>query len=55
MDTKRPAGPFRFLTFGSVDDDKSALLGRLLFDANAVEDNQPTALDRGSELFGTDG
>ena len=45
----------RFLTFGSVDDGKSTLLGRLLFDSNAVLDDQLTALDRDSRRHGTAG
>ena len=45
----------RFLTCGSVDDGKSTLLGRLLFDSNAVLDDQLSALDRDSKKFGTQG
>jgi len=41
------------VTCGSVDDGKSTLLGRLLFDSNAVLDDQLTALDRDSKRFGT--
>jgi sulfate adenylyltransferase large subunit len=43
------------LTCGSVDDGKSTLLGRLLFDSHAVLDDQLTALDRDSLRFGTQG
>jgi bifunctional enzyme CysN/CysC len=43
------------LTCGSVDDGKSTLLGRLLFDSDAVLDDQLTALDRDSLRFGTQG
>ena len=43
------------VTCGSVDDGKSTLLGRLLFDSNAVLDDQLTALDRDSKRFGTQG
>ena len=45
----------RFLTCGSVDDGKSTLLGRLLFDSNAVLDDQLSALDRDSRRYGTHG
>ena len=45
----------RFLTCGSVDDGKSTLLGRLLFDSGAVLDDQLAALDRDSRKFGTRG
>ncbi len=36
----------RFITCGSVDDGKSTLIGRLLFDANVVPDDHLTALTR---------
>jgi bifunctional enzyme CysN/CysC len=49
------ASLLRFLTCGSVDDGKSTLLGRLLFDANSVLDDQLSALDRDSRRFGTQG
>jgi bifunctional enzyme CysN/CysC len=51
----RQASLLRLLTCGSVDDGKSTLLGRLLFDSNAVLDDQLVALDRDSRKFGTDG
>jgi bifunctional enzyme CysN/CysC len=40
----------RFITCGSVDDGKSTLLGRLLYDAGAVPDDQLAALKRDSRL-----
>jgi bifunctional enzyme CysN/CysC len=43
------------LTCGSVDDGKSTLLGRLLFDSHAVLDDQLTTLDADSRRFGTQG
>ena len=43
------------LTCGSVDDGKSTLLGRLLFDSNAVLDDQLSALDQDSLRYGTHG
>src|ERR1700734_1092700 len=43
------------LTCGSVDDGKSTLLGRLLYDSHAVLDDQLTALDQDSKRFGTHG
>jgi bifunctional enzyme CysN/CysC len=49
------ASLLRILTCGSVDDGKSTLLGRLLFDSNSVLDDQLVALDRDSRKFGTDG
>ena len=45
----------RLLTCGSVDDGKSTLLGRLLFDSNVVLDDQLSALDRDSRRYGTHG
>ncbi|MFO1116609.1 MAG: sulfate adenylyltransferase subunit CysN [Beijerinckiaceae bacterium] len=45
----------RFLTCGSVDDGKSTLLGRLLYETGAVFDDQLEALERDSARFGTTG
>jgi bifunctional enzyme CysN/CysC len=45
----------RFLTCGSVDDGKSTLIGRLLFDTKTIFDDQMTSLDRDSTRFGTTG
>ena len=45
----------RVLTCGSVDDGKSTLLGRLLFDSQAVMDDQLIALDQESRRWGTHG
>ncbi len=43
------------VTCGSVDDGKSTLIGRLLFDANAIPSDQLEALSRDSKRFGTQG
>jgi bifunctional enzyme CysN/CysC len=40
----------RFLTAGSVDDGKSTLIGRLLYDADGIYEDQLTALKRASSL-----
>ncbi len=45
----------RFITCGSVDDGKSTLIGRLLYETNAVFDDQMEALQRDSKKFGTTG
>jgi bifunctional enzyme CysN/CysC len=45
----------RFLTCGSVDDGKSTLIGRLLFDSNAVLDDHLVTLARDSARHGTTG
>ena len=54
LETSR-ASLLHLVTCGSVDDGKSTLLGRLLFDSHAVLDDQLTALDRDSKRFGTQG
>nr|WP_294501408.1 sulfate adenylyltransferase subunit CysN [uncultured Rhodopila sp.] len=51
----REASLLRLLTCGSVDDGKSTLLGRMLYDSHAVLDDQLVALDRDSRKFGTHG
>ena len=45
----------RFLTCGSVDDGKSTLIGRLLFDAHMIFDDQLAALEADSKRVGTQG
>jgi bifunctional enzyme CysN/CysC len=45
----------RFLTCGSVDDGKSTLIGRLLYECAQVLDDQLAALERASRRFGTTG
>jgi sulfate adenylyltransferase large subunit len=40
--------PLRFATAGSVDDGKSTLIGRLLYDARAVQEDQLVAVERAS-------
>ncbi len=45
----------RFITCGSVDDGKSSLLGRLLWETNSVFEDQAEALIRDSARFGTTG
>ncbi|WP_329741566.1 sulfate adenylyltransferase subunit CysN [Dyella sp. A6] len=42
-------GLLRFITCGSVDDGKSTLLGRLLYDAGMLPDDQLAALERDSK------
>ncbi len=51
----RAHGLLRFLTCGSVDDGKSTLIGRLLYDSSLVPDDQIAALRRDSGKFGTVG
>ena len=45
----------RFLTCGSVDDGKSTLIGRLLYESNSVFDDQMDAVASESSKFGTQG
>ena len=45
----------RFITCGSVDDGKSTLVGRLLYESKQVFDDQLTALQKDSARFGTQG
>ena len=45
----------RFLTCGSVDDGKSTLIGRLLWDSKLVFEDHAAALGRDSRKFGTTG
>ena len=48
-------GLLRFLTCGSVDDGKSTLIGRLLFDTKLIFDDQLATLKRDSVKHGTVG
>ncbi len=45
----------RFLTCGSVDDGKSTLIGRLLFDTKLLFEDTLSALEKDSRRFGTAG
>ena len=48
-------GLLRFLTCGSVDDGKSTLIGRLLFDSKQIFEDQLASLESDSKRFGTQG
>jgi bifunctional enzyme CysN/CysC len=48
-------GLLRFLTCGSVDDGKSTLIGRLLYDTKLILEDQLVALERDSRKHGTVG
>jgi bifunctional enzyme CysN/CysC len=52
---QRDKDVLRFLTCGSVDDGKSTLIGRLLYDRALISDDQLAALERESRRFGTTG
>jgi len=45
----------RFLTCGSVDDGKSTLIGRLLYDSKLLFEDHLSALEKDSKKFGTTG
>jgi bifunctional enzyme CysN/CysC len=45
----------RFITCGSVDDGKSTLIGRLLYDSRQVADDQLASLETDSKAVGTQG
>jgi len=45
----------RFITCGSVDDGKSTLIGRLLYETRAIFDDQLAALESDSRRHGTQG
>ena len=48
-----PDAVLRVLTCGSVDDGKSTLIGRLLFECGTIPDDVMAALERDSRRFGT--
>ena len=43
----------RFITCGSVDDGKSTLIGRLLFDSKLIYEDQMAAIEKDSKKFNT--
>ncbi|KAK0338996.1 hypothetical protein LTR94_036328, partial [Friedmanniomyces endolithicus] len=45
----------RFITCGSVDDGKSTLIGRLLYDSKQIFEDQLSALEADSRRVGTQG
>src|SRR5450432_1229492 len=46
-------GLLRFLTCGSVDDGKSTLTGRLLYDSKRISEDQLASIARDSSRYGT--
>ncbi len=48
-------GTLRFITCGSVDDGKSSLIGRLLWESKQVFEDQVSALEKDSTRYGTQG
>ncbi len=45
----------RFITCGSVDDGKSTLIGRLLYDSKMIFEDQLASLENDSKAVGTQG
>ena len=45
----------RFLTCGSVDDGKSTLIGRLLYDSHMIYEDQLEKVSKDSKIYGTTG
>lgn len=45
----------RFITCGSVDDGKSTLIGRLLYESKSIFDDQLQAIEHDSRQYGTQG
>ncbi len=54
-DAAQARGLLRFLTCGSVDDGKSTLIGRLLYDSKLIFEDQLASLERDSKKHGTVG
>ena len=55
LDRQKNKEMLRFITCGSVDDGKSTLIGRLLFDSRQIMDDQMAALEADSKRQGTQG
>ncbi|MDB5460431.1 MAG: bifunctional sulfate adenylyltransferase/adenylyl-sulfate kinase CysN/CysC [Caulobacteraceae bacterium] len=55
VETGNGRGLLRFLTCGSVDDGKSTLIGRLLYDSKLIFEDQLASLERDSKRHGTTG
>ncbi|HAH09235.1 MAG TPA: adenylyl-sulfate kinase [Alphaproteobacteria bacterium] len=55
LDAHARKGLLRFITCGSVDDGKSTLIGRLLYDSKMIFEDQLAALEADSKRVGTQG
>ncbi len=55
LDAQANKSFLRFITCGSVDDGKSTLIGRLLYDTKLIYEDQLTALENDSKKSGTQG
>ena len=52
LDQEREKDLLRFSTAGSVDDGKSTLIGRLLYDSKSLMEDQLEALQRSADITG---
>jgi len=55
LDTHQHKTMLRFITCGSVDDGKSTLIGRLLYDSKMIFEDQLASLESDSKRVGTQG
>ena len=55
LESHEHKGLLRFITCGSVDDGKSTLIGRMLFESKMLFEDQLAALEADSKKFGTQG
>lgn len=55
LKTDENKGLLRFITCGSVDDGKSTLIGRLLYDSKLIFEDQLSAIEKDSKKLGTQG
>src|SRR5579859_1204275 len=55
LDQHQHKSLLRFITCGSVDDGKSTLIGRLLYDSKMIFEDQLAALEADSKRVGTQG
>ncbi len=55
LEEQRQKETLRFITCGSVDDGKSTLIGRLLYESKCIFDDQLKALESESKRYGTQG
>ncbi|MDG2005052.1 MAG: GTP-binding protein, partial [Novosphingobium sp.] len=55
LDTHQHKTMLRFITCGSVDDGKSTLIGRLLYDSKMIFEDQLASLEDDSKRVGTQG
>jgi bifunctional enzyme CysN/CysC len=55
LESQRKKPTLRFITCGSVDDGKSTLIGRLLYESKVIFDDQLASLEKDSRQYGTQG